>query len=150
MLLVLPDTLRAHKPGSLDSPETADVSLGTMADRAQSIHGASPPRPREVCRISCAGLPTGLWTESGHPAAQHALRNHFFDALMRPKARRDSGQADLPRSRPNVIIDMNHAMAKLARTIDRSFSRGTVRRSLRGQTGLAAVADAQMAGLAIL
>ena len=40
---------------------------------------------------------------------------------MRPKERRDSGQADLLRSRLDAIIDMNHALVKLARTIDWSF-----------------------------
>lgn len=28
-----------------------------------------------------AGSPTGLWRMSGHPAVQHALRNHAFDSL---------------------------------------------------------------------
>jgi RNA-directed DNA polymerase len=32
-----------------------------------------------------AGSPTGLWRMSGHPALQHALRNHFFDALGLPR-----------------------------------------------------------------
>ena len=32
-----------------------------------------------------AGSPTGLWRMSGHPAVQHALRNHFFDALGLPR-----------------------------------------------------------------
>ena len=32
-----------------------------------------------------AGSPTGLWRMSGHPAVQHALRNHVFDALGLPR-----------------------------------------------------------------
>ena len=32
-----------------------------------------------------AGSPTGLWQMSGHPAVQHALRNHFSDALGLPR-----------------------------------------------------------------
>jgi hypothetical protein len=40
---------------------------------------------------------------------------------MRPKERRDTGQTDLLRSRLDVIIDMGHALVKLARTIDWSF-----------------------------
>src|SRR6266850_913969 len=31
-----------------------------------------------------AGSPTGLWRMSGHPAVQHALRNHVFDSLGLP------------------------------------------------------------------
>jgi hypothetical protein len=37
---------------------------------------------------------------------------------MKPKERCDSGQADLLRSRLDAIIDMNHALVKLSRTID--------------------------------
>jgi hypothetical protein len=40
---------------------------------------------------------------------------------MRPKERRDSGQADFLRSRLDAIIDMKHALVKLGRTIDWSF-----------------------------
>jgi transposase, IS5 family len=40
---------------------------------------------------------------------------------MRPKERRDGGQGDLLRSRLDAIIDMDHALVKLARTIDWSF-----------------------------
>src|SRR5438477_1422824 len=31
-----------------------------------------------------AGLPTGFWRMSGHPAVQQALRNHYFDSLGLP------------------------------------------------------------------
>lgn len=32
-----------------------------------------------------AGSPTGFWRMSGHPAVQHALRNHVFDSLGLPR-----------------------------------------------------------------
>jgi RNA-directed DNA polymerase len=32
-----------------------------------------------------AGSSTGLWRMSGHPAVQHALRNHVFDSLGLPR-----------------------------------------------------------------
>jgi hypothetical protein len=35
---------------------------------------------------------------------------------MRPKERRDGGQTDLLRFRQDAIIDMDHALVKLART----------------------------------
>jgi len=34
---------------------------------------------------------------------------------MRPRERRDSGEQDLFRARLDQVIDMNHALAKLAR-----------------------------------
>jgi len=37
---------------------------------------------------------------------------------MRPRERREGGEQDLFRSRLDQIIDMNHALVKLARTID--------------------------------
>ena len=40
---------------------------------------------------------------------------------MRPKERRERGQSDLLRSRLDAIIDMDHALVKLARTIDWGF-----------------------------
>ena len=40
---------------------------------------------------------------------------------MRPRERRESGKQDLFRSRLDQIIDMNHALVKLARTIDWRF-----------------------------
>lgn len=53
------------------------------------------------------------------------------EGMMRPKERRDSGQADLMRSRLDAIIDMNHALVKLARTIDWSFLEERFGRSTR-------------------
>ncbi len=40
---------------------------------------------------------------------------------MRPRERRETGEQDLFRSRLDQIIDMDHALLKLARTIDWSF-----------------------------
>ncbi len=40
---------------------------------------------------------------------------------MRPRERRETGQSDLLRSRLDAIIDMNHALVKLAQTIDWAF-----------------------------
>ena len=43
---------------------------------------------------------------------------------MRPRERRESGEQDLFRSRSDQIIDMNHPLAKLARTVDWPFLEG--------------------------
>lgn len=43
---------------------------------------------------------------------------------MLPKERRDSGQNDLFKSRLDQIVEMNHALAKLARKIDWGFFEG--------------------------
>jgi hypothetical protein len=43
---------------------------------------------------------------------------------MRPRERRETGEQDLFRSRLDQIIDMDHALAKLARTVDWSFLEG--------------------------
>ena len=40
---------------------------------------------------------------------------------MRPRERRESGEQDLFRSRLDQVINMDHALAKLARTIDWGF-----------------------------
>ena len=40
---------------------------------------------------------------------------------MRPRERRETSEQDLFRSRLDQIIDMNHALVKLARTIDWRF-----------------------------
>ena len=40
---------------------------------------------------------------------------------MKPRERRDEGEQDLFRSRLDQIIDMNHALVKLARAIDWRF-----------------------------
>jgi IS5 family transposase len=51
---------------------------------------------------------------------------------MRPRERRETGEQDLFRSRLDQIIDMNHPLAKLGRTIDCSFLEGRFRRGLHG------------------
>lgn len=69
---------------------------------------------------------------------------------MRPKERRDTGQTDLLRSRLDAIIDMNHALVKLARTIDWSFLEqhfGAVYEDVPGRPPLP---TRLMAGMAIL
>jgi malate synthase len=40
---------------------------------------------------------------------------------MRPRERRESGEQDLFRARLDQIIDMDHALVRLARTIDWGF-----------------------------
>lgn len=40
---------------------------------------------------------------------------------MRPRERRESGERNLFRSRLDQVIDMDHALVKLARTIDWRF-----------------------------
>ncbi|QOZ36544.1 hypothetical protein XH92_37225 [Bradyrhizobium sp. CCBAU 53421] len=40
---------------------------------------------------------------------------------MRPNEQRDSRLADLLRPRPDAMIDMDHTLVKLSRTIDWSF-----------------------------
>ena len=69
---------------------------------------------------------------------------------MRPRERRESGKQDLFRSRLDQIIDMNHALAKLARSLDWRFLEerfGAVYSEGPGQPPLP---TRLMAGLAIL
>jgi transposase, IS5 family len=69
---------------------------------------------------------------------------------MRPRESRDSGQRDLFRARLDQILDMTHALVKLARTIDWGFLEerfGAVYSDERGQPPLP---TRLMAGLAIL
>jgi hypothetical protein len=44
---------------------------------------------------------------------------------MRPRDRRETGEQDLFRSRLDQIIDMEHALVKLAQTIDWGFLAGS-------------------------
>jgi transposase, IS5 family len=69
---------------------------------------------------------------------------------MRPKERRDSGQADLLRSRLDAIIDMNHALVRLARTIDWSFLEQRFGAVYEDKPGRPPLPTRLMAGLAIL
>lgn len=69
---------------------------------------------------------------------------------MRPRERRESGQNDLFKARLDQIVDMNHPLVKLARTIDWGFlekSFGAVYSDGPGQPPLP---TRLMAGLAIL
>ena len=69
---------------------------------------------------------------------------------MKPKERRESGQADLLRSRLDAIIDMNHALVKLARTIDWSFLEERFGAVYEDKPGRPPLPTRLMAGLAIL
>src|SRR5258707_14945403 len=69
---------------------------------------------------------------------------------MRPKERRDSGQADLLRSRLDAIVDMGHALVKLARTIDWSFLEQRFGTVYEDKPGRPPLPTRLMAGLAIL
>ena len=69
---------------------------------------------------------------------------------MRPKERRESGQSDLFRSRLDQIIDMNHALVKLARTIDWRFLEEQFGAVYTDGPGRPPLPTRLMAGLAIL
>ena len=69
---------------------------------------------------------------------------------MRPKERRDSGQADLLRSRLDAIIDMEHALVKLARTINWSFLEERFGAVYEDTPGRPPLPTRLMAGFAIL
>ena len=69
---------------------------------------------------------------------------------MRPKERRDSGQADLLRARLDAIIDMNHALVKLSRAIDWSFLEERFGAVYEDKPGRPPLPTRLMAGLAIL
>jgi transposase, IS5 family len=69
---------------------------------------------------------------------------------MRPKERRDSGQSDLLRSRLDAIIDMNHALVKLAQTIDWAFLEERFGAVYEDKPGRPPLPTRLMAGLAIL
>ena len=69
---------------------------------------------------------------------------------MRPKERRETGQTDLLRSRLDAIIDMNHALVKLSRTIDWSFLEERFGAVYEDKPGRPPLPTRLMAGLAIL
>jgi IS5 family transposase len=69
---------------------------------------------------------------------------------MRPKERRDSGQNDLFRARLDQIVDMGHALAKLAASIDWGFLERTFGAVYRDSPGQPPLPTRLMAGLAIL
>src|ERR1700741_3234422 len=69
---------------------------------------------------------------------------------MRPRERRESGEQDLFRSRLDQIIDLEHALAKLARTIDWRFLEEKFGAVYQDGPGRPPLPTRLMAGLAIL
>jgi len=69
---------------------------------------------------------------------------------MRPRERRDEGEQDLFRSRLDQIIDMNHALVKLARAIDWGFLEERFGEVYEDVPGRPPLPTRLMAGLAIL
>src|SRR3984957_19791678 len=69
---------------------------------------------------------------------------------MRPKERDDNGQSDLLRSRLDAIIDMDHALVKLAGTIDWTFLEGRFGALYKDKPGRPPLPTRLMSGLAIL
>jgi transposase, IS5 family len=69
---------------------------------------------------------------------------------MRPRERRETGQQDLLRSRLDQIIDVKHALAKLARSIDWGFLEVRFGAVYKDGPGSPPLATRLMAGLAIL
>ena len=69
---------------------------------------------------------------------------------MRPRERRDSGEQDLFRARLDQIIDLNHALAKLARAIGWRFLESKFGAVYTEGVGRPPLPTRLMAGLAIL
>ena len=69
---------------------------------------------------------------------------------MRPKERREGGQVDLFRSRLDQILDLDHALVKLARSIDWSFLETKFGAVYDDDPGRPPLPTRLMAGLAIL
>src|SRR5258708_10350041 len=69
---------------------------------------------------------------------------------MRPRERREGGEQDLFRSRLDQIIDMNHALGKLARTIDWRFLEEKLGAVYTDKPGQPPLPTRPMAGAAIL
>ena len=69
---------------------------------------------------------------------------------MRPRERRESGEQDLFRSRLDQVINMDHALAKLARTIDWGFLEEKFGSVYADGSGRPPLPTRLMAGLAIL
>jgi len=69
---------------------------------------------------------------------------------MRPRERRETGKQDLFRSRLDQIIDLNHALAKLARTIDWRFLEERFGAVYTDGPGQPPLPTRLMAGLAVL
>jgi transposase-like protein DUF772 len=69
---------------------------------------------------------------------------------MRPRERRETSEQDLFRSRLDQIIDMNHALVKLTRTIDWRFLEAKFGAVYTDKPGQPPLPTRLMAGLAIL
>lgn len=69
---------------------------------------------------------------------------------MRPKERRESGQTDLLRSPLDHILNMDHALVKLAKTIDWRFLEERLGEVYDDDPGRPPLPTRLMAGLAIL
>jgi IS5 family transposase len=69
---------------------------------------------------------------------------------MRPKERRESGQNDLFRARLDEIVDMGHALAKLAKAIDWRFLEDRFGSVYSDKVGHPPLPTRLMAGLSIL
>jgi len=69
---------------------------------------------------------------------------------MRPKERRETGEQDLFRSRLDQIIDLDHALAKLARAIDWRFLEAKCGEVYSDRPGHPPLPTRLMAGLSIL
>src|SRR5215203_1033844 len=69
---------------------------------------------------------------------------------MRPKERRETGQMDLFRARLDQIVDLQHPLAKLARTIDWGFLEERFGEVYRDGPGQPPLATRLMAGLCVL
>ena len=69
---------------------------------------------------------------------------------MRPRERRETSEQDLFRSRLDQIIDLNHALVKLARAIDWRFLEGRFGSVYTDGRGSPPLPTRLMVGLAIL
>src|SRR5262249_46511166 len=69
---------------------------------------------------------------------------------MRPRERRETSEQDLFRSRLDQIIDMKHALVKLARAIDWGFLEQTFGAVYTDKPGQPPLPTRLMAGVAIL
>ena len=69
---------------------------------------------------------------------------------MKPRERRESGEQDLFRSRLDAIIDMKHALVKLARAVDWRFLEDKFGAVYTDGPGSPPLPTRLMAGLAIL
>jgi transposase, IS5 family len=72
------------------------------------------------------------------------------EGSMRPRGRRESGEQDLFRARLDQIIDMDHALVRLARTIDWGFLEEAFGAVYEDRAGRPPLSTRLMAGLAIL